>query len=540
MFSGNDHAATTPLHAPSLLAALIFSLFAPTLHATGAEASQCEPGDARSRVEIQDANGRYGSKVQITVDEVTERTPVNVRVVTEICEEREGVLRWTPISDPASTTLSRRSGRVALARVRRVAQSGIWAFEAKNPMHPPYALQSSTSAETVVELRGSCDQKAEIFARFIPSNPESSEPTPETFGDYFLESAHLTIVCPEIPTPPAVRVCGDGITQIDMGEICDDGNDINDDACDNYCNYNVQCRPRPGPTPTPSPFCGDGKLGQNETCEEPGDLVPPIFDPNSTPDRVCRGDCTYCGDDIVNGPKNSSGQFVEKCDDGNDIDDGYDGNCRNDCTRCGDGIINGPKDAEGKFIEQCDDGSQNGTSASTCTDYCTECIYVGWFRDPKFRPDGSVTGNGRMEVVDALRPVPNPDSFPEIDASQTRFTFKARFGSESFTAPAWGVGTDKPLTYFSDSGNEGYAWNKGSGTDSFVLKARSGFASVNYDIPDMGTGPFVADFLASSEERISAVVDLRMDNVEDGSCVIARSNVWCRRSGGTSLNCPLQ
>jgi hypothetical protein len=137
MFSGNDHAATTPLHAPSLLAALIFSLFAPTLHATGAEASQCEPGDARSRVEIQDANGRYGSKVQITVDEVTERTPVNVRVVTEICEEREGVLRWTPISDPASTTLSRRSGRVALARVRRVAQSGIWAFEAKNPMHPP-------------------------------------------------------------------------------------------------------------------------------------------------------------------------------------------------------------------------------------------------------------------------------------------------------------------------------------------------------------------------------------------------------------------
>ena len=72
MLSGNRLPALTPSRSPIGLAVAIFSALALTSYAAEARASQCELGDARSRVEVQDANGRYGSKVQITVDEVTE------------------------------------------------------------------------------------------------------------------------------------------------------------------------------------------------------------------------------------------------------------------------------------------------------------------------------------------------------------------------------------------------------------------------------------------------------------------------------------
>jgi len=65
-----------------------------------------------------------------------------------------------------------------------------------------------------------------------------------------------------------------------------------------------------------TPSCGDGFLDTSigETCDPPGVLQPPN-------DNVCRDDCTFCGDGIID-----SG---EDCDDGNDVDgDG----CPNDCT----------------------------------------------------------------------------------------------------------------------------------------------------------------------------------------------------------------
>jgi cysteine-rich repeat protein len=53
------------------------------------------------------------------------------------------------------------------------------------------------------------------------------------------------------PEQPDPAVCGDGV--VGLGEPCDDGNQIDDDACRNSCNI---------------PFCGDGIVDANETCDD--------------------------------------------------------------------------------------------------------------------------------------------------------------------------------------------------------------------------------------------------------------------------------
>ena len=109
--------------------------------------------------------------------------------------------------------------------------------------------------------------------------------------------------------PAACTFCGDGI--VNDGEVCDDGNNIDTDNCRNNC--------------TP-PICGDSIVGNTpgETCDPPGT-------PAGNNGNTCRGDCTVCGDGIVNDG--------EQCDDGNGVDTDA---CNNSCTPpiCGDGVIN--------------------------------------------------------------------------------------------------------------------------------------------------------------------------------------------------------
>jgi hypothetical protein len=66
--------------------------------------------------------------------------------------------------------------------------------------------------------------------------------------------------------------------------------------------------------------CGDGVITPPETCEPPGSPQPPFNNP-------CRGDCTYCGDGILNGP--ASGPGYETCDPG---DPNLSLGCYSDCT----------------------------------------------------------------------------------------------------------------------------------------------------------------------------------------------------------------
>jgi large repetitive protein len=136
--------------------------------------------------------------------------------------------------------------------------------------------------------------------------------------------------------PPA-PVCGNGI--VEEGEVCDDGNTSNNDACLNTC---------------VAASCGDGYVWTGvEDCDEGG-----------VDTFACNADCTLamCGDGYHNP---ASG---EACDDG-----GESAQCNVDCTLavCGDGIVNLTAG------EECDDGNTaggDGCSASCSVESGYWCI----------------------------------------------------------------------------------------------------------------------------------------------------------------------
>jgi hypothetical protein len=70
--------------------------------------------------------------------------------------------------------------------------------------------------------------------------------------------------------------------------------------------------------PLAAPVCGDGTVTPPETCDPPGGAQPPSG-------NLCRSDCTYCGDGIVNGPPSGPGH--ETCDTA-----GPSQTCNADCT----------------------------------------------------------------------------------------------------------------------------------------------------------------------------------------------------------------
>ena len=157
--------------------------------------------------------------------------------------------------------------------------------------------------------------------------------------------------------------CGDG--HVDVGEECDDGNDVDNDTCTNAC---VSAR------------CGDGLAGPGEECDDANridsdrctnackaarcadgivqDDVEECDDGNADDTDTCLSTCkaAACGDGVV-GPG-------EACDDGNadDTDE-----CLSTCRAagCGDGHV-----AAG--VEQCDDGNRIDTDA--CTNACKTAV----------------------------------------------------------------------------------------------------------------------------------------------------------------------
>jgi cysteine-rich repeat protein len=154
-------------------------------------------------------------------------------------------------------------------------------------------------------------------------------------------------------------VCGDGVAN--GGEACDDGNGVDDDGCSNDC--------------TIPPFCGDGSVDAGETCDPPGSAA-------GGNGNVCRGNCTVCGDGVANSGEACddgngidgdacSNACIALCGNGN-IDPGETceppgspagvsgAACRGNCTVCGDGVVNSG--------EQCDDG--NLTDNDGCDSDC--------------------------------------------------------------------------------------------------------------------------------------------------------------------------
>ncbi len=147
--------------------------------------------------------------------------------------------------------------------------------------------------------------------------------------------------------------CGNG--QIDGSEACDDGNDLNTDACKNSCQLNV---------------CGDGQVNIGvESCDRGNDnnvLCTPLYGQSC---NYCTNTCqyktvggTYCGDGVINGNEMCDGnQLRLSC-----IDEANGfvkiGECalgRNPNARCG-----GPNNNAGfcKDAGVCNGGSDSGTT----------------------------------------------------------------------------------------------------------------------------------------------------------------------------------
>lgn len=183
----------------------------------------------------------------------------------------------------------------------------------------------------------------------------------------------FTLTVEDLPTAyPLGACCGEGT--LDRGEVCDDGNMLNTDAC-------VSCAPArcgDGATQTSVEVCDDGPLNSlpnqcdanctgvtladcgngvreaGETCDDGPD--------NGMPNR-CSASCngittTQCGNSVV--------EIGESCDAGTAT-----AACDADCTMvaCGDGTLNAAAS------EVCDDGTDNGTPGN-CNGSCTGATLV--------------------------------------------------------------------------------------------------------------------------------------------------------------------
>ncbi|MBM66678.1 MAG: hypothetical protein CMH55_10630 [Myxococcales bacterium] len=146
-------------------------------------------------------------------------------------------------------------------------------------------------------------------------------------------------------SPEFVARCGNGVLELALGESCDDGNDIDEDACTTACR---------------EASCGDGIVRRDLDPDAP--LAEACDDGNDADDDQCTSDCqaNRCGDGILNPG--------EDCDDGND--DSSDG-CTSRCeeARCGDGTRRRDRLLGELGYEACDDGNDDETDA--CLNGCT-------------------------------------------------------------------------------------------------------------------------------------------------------------------------
>jgi len=172
----------------------------------------------------------------------------------------------------------------------------------------------------------------ESFPTAMPTEPPGSgggDNPPETPTNTPTPTVTPT---PYTPPPPTI-VCGNG--KVENNEQCDDGDKVDDNACSNNCILN---------------FCGDKKISQGlgEQCED-GNLV------NDDDCNKCK--LTTCGDKVLQ----TASTRKEQCDDGNKIDDDA---CSNACKtpKCGDLIVQAIRG------ELCDDGNKKDDDA--CSNKC--------------------------------------------------------------------------------------------------------------------------------------------------------------------------
>ena len=129
----------------------------------------------------------------------------------------------------------------------------------------------------------------------------------------------LTMSCGEQTVVREVEAaCGNGT--IEMGEDCDDGNEVNTDGCTIGCTV---------------ARCGDGATRTDLIVGDDG--FEACDDGNDNTNDGCTNRCTIavCGDLVVRTDVSEGGLGFESCDDGNQIDEDA---CLSNCVaaRCGE------------------------------------------------------------------------------------------------------------------------------------------------------------------------------------------------------------
>ncbi len=193
-------------------------------------------------------------------------------------------------------------------------------------------------------------------------------------------------VCPAEGSPCHFTVgCGNG--EREPGEACDDGNTLEEDpamgevdGCSANCaevHPGFQC-PTPGEPCIPATGCGDGRLQPGETCDDGG---------------ACTGDGTHCTDDAECGSGTCEPVGGDGCTDKCRVETGY------RCVRIGQPCEPLPVCGNGRVEpgEGCDDGNQ--VPSDGCSIYCQiessdwDCSVAGEACVGLFE-----CGNGELEV----------------------------------------------------------------------------------------------------------------------------------------------
>lgn len=202
--------------------------------------------------------------------------------------------------------------------------------------------------------------------------------------------------------------CGNGITDPEIDEICDDGNTKGGDGCaadcksTELCGNHIKDQPFKDANGTPdlsdprneicddgnttdgdgcssdcrsTEACGNAKIDPGEECDDGKALD---GSSNNADDRDCRSDCLLnrCGDGRAN--THGTGHH-EDCDSGPLQADHIaaavpteSASCNIDCTApaCGDSKVNHSFKPNGTDGEQCDDGPGLNANDRDCTESC--------------------------------------------------------------------------------------------------------------------------------------------------------------------------
>ena len=199
--------------------------------------------------------------------------------------------------------------------------------------------------------------------------------------------------------------CGNGA--VEVGEACDDGNDVDEDACPSGaggCKAEAKC--------------GDGYLwAEMEGCddgnEEDGDQCP-------SGEGACVA-VAKCGDGFVE-------EGVEGCDDKNDVDEDACPSGEGACmaaASCGDGFVEAG-------VEGCDD--QNGEDLDECSNACAAPRWVFVTSNTGFNGNlGGIAGaDASCQALASAASLPGTYK-AWLTGSDPNSAPAMRFGSEAFT-----------------------------------------------------------------------------------------------------------